>query len=337
MSTFYARGTPSYRAPKLLEERPTFTKMVDIWSLGCVLHELATSRLAFSGDYSVLKYYDNAEKFTDIQLDSSSTFLRHHVSEGICDLLQRDPGRRPRASVVRGICSAYVQILDVSEMRHLIESQPYPHYFEWKELIEKCPSEPEWLFSVAEIYEKNGQEELGIGLYKEIVRRYLRVAKSRFDIGDRSGVEDNENVMYRLGHKLVKKRLYEEAITVYEAILEQDSGRISIIERLAKCYVANGNHEEALRTYEICIQKDPICFSAWYGLCKVYLSMGNLDNAITKLSEDILKYPGVPSPTMLLCNLYSTEGDYKNAVLTYMKAWERCGSQFRYVHLRFHF
>jgi serine/threonine protein kinase len=164
MSTSNARGTPSYRAPELLEDHPTFTKMVDIWSLGCVLHELATSRLAFSGDYSVLKYYDNAEKFSDIQINSSSAFLRHHVSEGICDLLHRDPTRRPRASIVGTICSAYIHILNISTLRNLIESQPYPYYSEWKQLIEKGLSEPEWLFSVAEVYEKNGQEELGIPL-----------------------------------------------------------------------------------------------------------------------------------------------------------------------------
>jgi tetratricopeptide (TPR) repeat protein len=164
-----------------------------------------------------------------------------------------------------------------------------------------------------------------------MVRRYLKDAKlkSQFDISNQFGVDEDDNVMCRLGHKLVKKRLYEEAVTVYEAILEHDSGRLSIIERLAKCYVVDGKHEQALRVYETRIEKDPMCFPAWHGLCKVYLVMGDVDHAITKICQNILEYPGIPSPMMLLSNLYSTKGDYKNAILTYMKAWDCCGSDFR--------
>ena len=56
-TTRYARGTASYRAPELLRESGyTFTNKVDIWSLGCIVYELVTQKLAFSGDYSVLHY-----------------------------------------------------------------------------------------------------------------------------------------------------------------------------------------------------------------------------------------------------------------------------------------
>lgn len=54
--TIYSRGTDSYRAPELLSENAKFTNKVDIWDLGCLLFELATSQKAFSEDWSIREY-----------------------------------------------------------------------------------------------------------------------------------------------------------------------------------------------------------------------------------------------------------------------------------------
>src|SRR5271170_8012881 len=63
--TRYSRGTANYRAPELLSEvDPVFTNKVDIWCLGCIIHELATWRLTFRSDWEVQKCYE-----TNIVLD----------------------------------------------------------------------------------------------------------------------------------------------------------------------------------------------------------------------------------------------------------------------------
>jgi hypothetical protein len=72
--TLYARGTTSYRAPELLGYHPTVTNKVDIWGLGCVLYQLATSKVAFYDDWEV-KSYDTNDSALHIDVVMSSQFL----------------------------------------------------------------------------------------------------------------------------------------------------------------------------------------------------------------------------------------------------------------------
>jgi serine/threonine protein kinase len=56
-TTDNARGTGGYRAPELLlEDKPVFNNKVDIWSLGCILYELAIGAKAFSNDRAVFNH-----------------------------------------------------------------------------------------------------------------------------------------------------------------------------------------------------------------------------------------------------------------------------------------
>ena len=97
--TMQARGTPRYRAPELLEEEAAFTNKVDIWSLGCILHELTTLRSAFHEDWKVQQYAMSTSPLP-IHVPFSSALVQHHVSENIRELLHRDPSKRPRAATV---------------------------------------------------------------------------------------------------------------------------------------------------------------------------------------------------------------------------------------------
>src|SRR5947207_8154238 len=55
-STTSARGSPGYRAPELgVQNR--YSNKVDIWSMGCLLHELATGEKAFISDFEVVTHY----------------------------------------------------------------------------------------------------------------------------------------------------------------------------------------------------------------------------------------------------------------------------------------
>lgn len=53
-SSYTSRGVACYRAPELLQGKQAHRKS-DIWSLGCILYELVTSRAAFSSPSSVLE------------------------------------------------------------------------------------------------------------------------------------------------------------------------------------------------------------------------------------------------------------------------------------------
>lgn len=88
--TPYGFGTPKYRAPELLQDEAVYTNKVDIWALGCILHELATSRLPFSSNWDVWGRYKNHEIVPDISVSWSTDFLHHHICVNIQGLLHRD-------------------------------------------------------------------------------------------------------------------------------------------------------------------------------------------------------------------------------------------------------
>jgi NIMA (never in mitosis gene a)-related kinase len=43
-------GTPYYASPEVWKENPSYTSKCDIWSLGCVLYEMATFRPPFNAN-----------------------------------------------------------------------------------------------------------------------------------------------------------------------------------------------------------------------------------------------------------------------------------------------
>ena len=49
--TLHSRGTNGYWAPELLTDTPKITNRADIWSLGCIFHELVTFQIAFGDDW----------------------------------------------------------------------------------------------------------------------------------------------------------------------------------------------------------------------------------------------------------------------------------------------
>src|SRR2546423_1399345 len=56
-TTQQSRGKPGYRAPELLQyPKSTYNEKADIWSLGCILHELATSESAFHSDTATFEF-----------------------------------------------------------------------------------------------------------------------------------------------------------------------------------------------------------------------------------------------------------------------------------------
>lgn len=94
-----ARGTEGYRSPELLRNRE-FNNKVDIWSMGCILHELATQRRLFISDYDVLQYYVRSNQLT-VNLDEGFDWHdRAALSDVVVRMLQKEPYQRPSASVL---------------------------------------------------------------------------------------------------------------------------------------------------------------------------------------------------------------------------------------------
>src|SRR5438045_3215450 len=64
VGTENSNGTPSYRAPELLQENPYFNNKTDVFAFGCVFHELITARKAFANDTAVLTYHQKRKRIS---------------------------------------------------------------------------------------------------------------------------------------------------------------------------------------------------------------------------------------------------------------------------------
>ena len=90
-----AIGTPFYLSPEICQEKP-YSYQSDIWSLGCILYELATLRHAFDADSMqglVVKI------LRGIPSEVASTFsveFRHMIPK----MLQKDPHHRPSVDAI---------------------------------------------------------------------------------------------------------------------------------------------------------------------------------------------------------------------------------------------
>src|ERR1700721_2409137 len=55
----HSRGTPSYRAPELVDSsdgKIYFTNRADIWAIGCFFQEIIIREKAFPGEFDVHRY-----------------------------------------------------------------------------------------------------------------------------------------------------------------------------------------------------------------------------------------------------------------------------------------
>jgi predicted Ser/Thr protein kinase len=93
-------GTAEYLSPEQAMGKPV-TKRSDIYSLGVVLYCLLTGRLPFSGT----GYLDLMHKHRYAQFDRPGKIvpeLPYEIDELVCQLLEKDPGKRPADCLVLG-------------------------------------------------------------------------------------------------------------------------------------------------------------------------------------------------------------------------------------------
>jgi serine/threonine protein kinase len=78
----------------MLDQQKTYTKKVDIWSIGCILYELSTERRAFWGDEEAIEYR-RSRSSCQLQLSSFNEFGNQRLTRLLKSLLEADESRRP--------------------------------------------------------------------------------------------------------------------------------------------------------------------------------------------------------------------------------------------------
>ena len=96
--TNQSRGTSGYRAPELLIEEAVYNNKVDIWSMGCILYELALVQKAFSDDYAAIDF-KRSKKDLSVTLDETfSEQCKDSIVKSMKSMLRTESSSRPSAA-----------------------------------------------------------------------------------------------------------------------------------------------------------------------------------------------------------------------------------------------
>ena len=108
-ATVYARRTPGYRAPELLDDEFTlhYTNQVDIWAVGCILFELVTGYRPFSSDGQVAEYKVSKVPPT---VNCDKAFDTTSVTNIFLEMIHLKAISRPNASTLYKTFRSYYQL-----------------------------------------------------------------------------------------------------------------------------------------------------------------------------------------------------------------------------------
>jgi len=123
-TTRHSRGSACYRAPELMQYHATFTTRVDMWAMGCVLHELTTCCPAFKHDFAVMEHDHTSQTFRNIAMPGIQPLWQQYLSSLIAELLNHAPEQRPRSADVAQFFGSALTILDDSVKSEIINNAP---------------------------------------------------------------------------------------------------------------------------------------------------------------------------------------------------------------------
>jgi mitogen-activated protein kinase kinase kinase len=96
VSSHNGRGKQCYRSPELFNSPSKYNNKTDMWSLGCIVVELATKQKAFASDIEVYKYI-TSKATPQVLLESADDCAKEIIRDYVEDLLNLDPCKRPAA------------------------------------------------------------------------------------------------------------------------------------------------------------------------------------------------------------------------------------------------
>jgi tetratricopeptide (TPR) repeat protein len=257
---------------------------VDIWALGCIVHELAIGTPPFPNDWATKEF---AEGSQSLELAVPfPPFFKRNVQDILDSLLHRDWKLRPRASDISVIFLSSLQLLGLG-LIDVLSNLNFFHdlYSKWKPLTLKTLMDWEILFFFI------------IGL---------------------DYTEDGSAAATVIWEKLIQEPITQKMLrgvgmkAPYSTLLG-----LSLEDCIARIYLNQGNYGQAINTYAGKIDDAPLCLRLWHGLFAIQVATTGLERAITIANQYIKKNPTNPCPDLALTTLYAAQGDYTTALRVY--------------------
>jgi len=121
LAAFSDVGSPFYMSPEAVNNSG-YTFSSDIWSLGCLLYELAMLRSPFYENTTNL--YTLGLRIKDCQYEPVHLGYSYGLRELVASILVSDPAKRPNIAMIREIAGLACQLVDMGvtpecEISHL--------------------------------------------------------------------------------------------------------------------------------------------------------------------------------------------------------------------------
>lgn len=122
------------------------------------------------------------------------------------------------------------------------------------------------------------------------------------------------------GNSLFDEKKYEEAIKVFEGILQQEPEAYIINLNIGHCYFQMEKYDKALEYYQKVLDRQPENKNAMLGLGNAYLNMGKKEEALAWYSK--IKFEDIDDPIVLynMGNSFYESSMYEESLKYYERA-----------------
>ena len=211
VTTEQSRGSPSYRAPELLNDTPKFTTKVDLWALGCILHECMTGKKTFAGDFAVPLRRDADPP--QVHLGWSSQIWHDLVKNTVKHLLRCDPAHRPTAPDMVDLFDYYKTVLVNPVSSLVFNGTAGVSYEEFISICQRSSNKVEWLYEFAEHYKLKGEKSVATALFDEMTQLYLDTIQRLRDSNRATDQSSCTNIRTRHNRNVASTALFKKILS----------------------------------------------------------------------------------------------------------------------------
>ncbi|AGB04457.1 tetratricopeptide repeat protein [Aciduliprofundum sp. MAR08-339] len=125
-------------------------------------------------------------------------------------------------------------------------------------------------------------------------------------------MEDSEDARINLANILLEMENYDEIIKLLKPLAKENN--INALRVLGRALEADGRFEEALKIYQRVVNIDKRDKNSWLGIARCSLALKDYENAIKAYERAHLLDPKDPETYKSLAFAYQSAGDYKKAL-----------------------